>query len=60
MLFQMDWPYVYRDESGRLRDEDSDRLLNDNWPDFDSDDEAQKYLEDGDIRATVVDSRKGK
>tara|TARA_R100001480_G_scaffold83507_1_gene91687 strand:- start:148 stop:324 length:177 start_codon:yes stop_codon:yes gene_type:complete len=56
-LFQMDWAYVYRDKSGRLRDRDDGGLLNDNWPSFDSDDEAEKYLEDEDIRGTVVGCR---
>ena len=52
MLFQMEWAYCYRDESGRLRDDVS--LLNDNWPSFATDEEAEQYLEDTDVRATLV------
>ena len=54
MVFQMNWLYVYRDESGKLRDNDG--ICNSNWPSFDSDEEAETFLENEDIRATVISS----
>ena len=46
------WLLVYRDDNGKLRDDDG--LCNSNWPSFDTDLEAEDYIEENDIRATVV------
>lgn len=46
------WSLVYRDESGKLRDDNG--LCNSNWPSFATDLEAEDYLEDNDIRSTVI------
>jgi len=48
----MDWMYVYRDEDGRLRDEHR-VLCNANWPAFASDEEAEDYIEENDIRINI-------
>ena len=48
----MDWIYAYRDQDGRLRDENR-ALCNANWPAFRTDEEAEDYIEENDIRINI-------
>jgi hypothetical protein len=47
------WEYLYL-SNGRLIDKETQREANKNWPSFNSVEEAEQYLQQHNIRATVV------
>lgn len=54
---RMDWTYFRLDKDGYLRDEDGDDILtrlNGFKPKFKTTQEAEQYLEDEDIRGSVL------
>jgi len=51
------WEYLWLNEKGQLVDEDG-YVVDEDWPTFDSEEEAEKYLVEEDVRANCVGTQK--